>query len=196
MHADHIGGLVADGRPVFPRAEVFVNRADIAHFTDPARAAAAPALLKSSFAAAVGVVASIRRLQPFDGETALTRVISTVDLSGHTPGHSGFRIADDGESLLIVGDALFHPALHPPAPMLALPSRPIRRRPKCADVCFHLPRKNMRCSLRPTCPSPASGASSVISAPLSSPATTTRVRSRSSRTPPVLWRLGWRDVIL
>jgi glyoxylase-like metal-dependent hydrolase (beta-lactamase superfamily II) len=52
-------------------------------------------------------------LQPFDGETALTRVISTVDLSGHTPGHSGFRIADDGESLLIVGDALFHPALHP-----------------------------------------------------------------------------------
>jgi glyoxylase-like metal-dependent hydrolase (beta-lactamase superfamily II) len=98
---------------LFPSAEVFVNRADIAHFTDPARAAAAPALLKSSFAAAVGVVASIRRLQPFDGETALTRVISTVDLSGHTPGHSGFRIADDGESLLIVGDALFHPALHP-----------------------------------------------------------------------------------
>jgi glyoxylase-like metal-dependent hydrolase (beta-lactamase superfamily II) len=113
MHADHIGGLVADGRPVFPSAEVFVNRADIAHFTDPARAAAAPALLKSSFAAAVDVVASIRRLQPFDGETALTRIISTVDLSGHTPGHSGFRIADDGESLLIVGDALFHPALHP-----------------------------------------------------------------------------------
>jgi hypothetical protein len=57
MHADQIGGLVADGRPVFPSAEVFVNRADIAHFTDPARAAAAPALLKSSFAAAVGLLA-------------------------------------------------------------------------------------------------------------------------------------------
>jgi glyoxylase-like metal-dependent hydrolase (beta-lactamase superfamily II) len=37
MHADHIGGLVADGRPAFPSAEVFVNRADVAHFTNPAR---------------------------------------------------------------------------------------------------------------------------------------------------------------
>ena len=113
MHVNHIGGLVAGGRPAFPDAEVFVHRADVAHFTDPARAAAAPELLKSSFEAAAGVVAAIPRLQRFDGERALTRAISAFDLGGHTPGHSGFRIADGGESLLIVGDALFDPALHP-----------------------------------------------------------------------------------
>lgn len=113
MHVDHISGLVADGRPVFPNAEVFIHRADVAYFTDPARASAAPAILKSSFAAAERVSTSIRRLQRFDGERTLTRAISAVDLRGHTPGHTGYRIADGGESLLIVGDALFHPAIHP-----------------------------------------------------------------------------------
>jgi glyoxylase-like metal-dependent hydrolase (beta-lactamase superfamily II) len=115
MHADHIGGLVADGRPAFPNAEVFIHRADVAHFTDQARAAAAPAHLKSSFEAAARVLAAIpsARLQRFDGARALTRAISTIDLSGHTPGHTGYRIADGGESLLLVADALFDPALHP-----------------------------------------------------------------------------------
>ena len=47
MHVDHISGLVADGRPVFPNAEVFIHRADVAYFTDPARAAVAPAILKA-----------------------------------------------------------------------------------------------------------------------------------------------------
>jgi glyoxylase-like metal-dependent hydrolase (beta-lactamase superfamily II) len=112
MHIDHIGGLVVDGRPAFPKAEVFIHRDDVAYFTDPARAAAAPALLKTSFAGAAQV-ARLARLQRFDGERALTRAISTVDLRGHTAGHTGYRIADSGESLLIVGDALFNPAFHP-----------------------------------------------------------------------------------
>lgn len=112
MHVDHIAGLVANGHPAFPNADVFIHRDDVAYFTDPARASAAPEILKSSFAEAARV-ASLPRLQLFDGERALTRAISTVDLRGHTPGHMGYRIADGGESLLIVGDALFDPAVHP-----------------------------------------------------------------------------------
>jgi glyoxylase-like metal-dependent hydrolase (beta-lactamase superfamily II) len=112
MHTDHVGGLVVDGRPAFPNAEIYIHRDDVAYFTDPARAAAAPALLKSSFAAAAQV-ARLPRLQRFDGERALTRAISAVDLRGHTAGHMGYRVADGHESLLIVGDALFNPAFHP-----------------------------------------------------------------------------------
>lgn len=112
MHADHINGLVVDGRAAFPNAEVYIHRDDVAYFTDPSRAAAAPPLLKSSFEAATHA-AALPRLQSFDGERSLTGAISTVDLRGHTPGHTGYRIADDGESLLIVGDALFDPAIHP-----------------------------------------------------------------------------------
>lgn len=112
MHVDHIGGLVIDGKAAFPDAEIHVHRDDFAYFTDPGRAAAAPALLNSSFEAAARV-AELPRLQAFDGERSLTGAISTVDLRGHTPGHTGYRIADGGESLMIVGDALFDPAIHP-----------------------------------------------------------------------------------
>jgi glyoxylase-like metal-dependent hydrolase (beta-lactamase superfamily II) len=115
MHADHVSGLVMQGRPAFPNAEVFINRADIAHFTDPARAAAAPEALKGHFQAAARVVATIpsARLQSFDGTRTITPSISTIDLTGHTPGHTGYRIANGGESLLLVADALFDPSLHP-----------------------------------------------------------------------------------
>jgi glyoxylase-like metal-dependent hydrolase (beta-lactamase superfamily II) len=113
MHSDHTRGLIVNGRPAFPDAEVFIHRDDVAHFTNPARAAAAPDHLKSSFDTTATLVAVTPRLQQFDRERALTRAISTVDLRGHTPGHTGYRIADGGESLLIVGDALFDPALHP-----------------------------------------------------------------------------------
>lgn len=113
MHDDHTSGLVTpEGQAVFPNADVFIHRDDVAYFSDDARAAAAPDLLKRSFE--VGKrVAALPRLQAYDGERSLTSAISAVDLRGHTPGHMGYRISDGGESLLIVGDALFHPAIHP-----------------------------------------------------------------------------------
>jgi glyoxylase-like metal-dependent hydrolase (beta-lactamase superfamily II) len=112
-HFDHVGGLAAADAPAFPNAEVLIHRADVAHFTDAARRAAAPEFLRNNFDATARVVAVTPRLQRVDGERALTPYVSTVDLAGHTPGHTGFRIADGGQSLLIVGDALFDPALHP-----------------------------------------------------------------------------------
>lgn len=120
LHFDHIAGLIDNGRAAFPNAEVYAPRADVAYFTDAARASAAPDLLKGSFQAASAFVAATPRLQRFDGERALTPFISSVDLAGHTPGHTGFRIADGGETLLIVGDALFDPALHPQNPEIGI----------------------------------------------------------------------------
>lgn len=113
-HFDHVGGHVANGRAAFPNAQTMIGRADIAHFTDPARAAAAPAFLRSSFELASAVVAAYPRLEQLDlVERAITPSVSTIDLSGHTPGHTGYRVTDGDRSLAIVGDALFDPALHP-----------------------------------------------------------------------------------
>jgi glyoxylase-like metal-dependent hydrolase (beta-lactamase superfamily II) len=113
MHDDHTSGLVtAEGQAAFPDADVFIHRDDVAYFSDDTRAASAPDILKRSFA--VGKqVAALPKLQAYDGERSFTPAISAVDLRGHTPGHMGYRISDGGESLIIVGDALFHPAIHP-----------------------------------------------------------------------------------
>lgn len=42
MHQDHIGGLVVGGQNNFPNAELYIDRRDVAHWTDPAKRNAAP----------------------------------------------------------------------------------------------------------------------------------------------------------
>lgn len=112
-HFDHLSGLVADGRPVFSEAELLLPRADAALFTDPGRRAAAPEFLHSSFDLTTEAVRTYRRVNRIDAERAITPYITSVDLNGHTPGHTGFRISDGGQTLLISADALFSPAFHP-----------------------------------------------------------------------------------
>ena len=112
-HFDHISGAIAGGRAVFGGAQVYVDRRDIAYFTDPGARAAAPDFLKSSFDATAELLRLYPRLQQVDGAQELLPGLSTVDLTGHTPGHIGVRIADAGQSMLIVADMLFHPLVHP-----------------------------------------------------------------------------------
>jgi glyoxylase-like metal-dependent hydrolase (beta-lactamase superfamily II) len=115
LHADHSGGLVAGGRRNFESAEVFIDRRDVAYWTDAGKRSAAPEFLKSSFDAAAEVVRLYPKIQAINGEHEIVPGISTIDLTGHTPGHIGVRIEDGGQSLIMVSDMLFHPAIHPAA---------------------------------------------------------------------------------
>ena len=112
-HFDHVSGAIAGGRKVFSDAEVYADRRDIAYFTDPAKRAAAPDFLRSSFDTAAEFARLYPGLQQIEGAHDISSGISTIDLTGHTPGHIGVRVADAGESLLIVADTLFHPVVHP-----------------------------------------------------------------------------------
>ncbi|MBL9046569.1 MAG: MBL fold metallo-hydrolase [Tabrizicola sp.] len=119
-HVDHIAGMVAGGRANYAEAEVYIDRRDLATFTDAAVLARAPEILKSSFAAADQLVALYPRLQAIDGAREISPGVSVFDLSGHTPGQIGVRIEDGGESLSLVADMLFHPAAHPALPGLGI----------------------------------------------------------------------------
>lgn len=112
MHQDHLGGLVAGGRRNFPNAEVYVDRRDVAHWTNPAKQAGAPDYLQTSFRLSSDLVRIYPRLQATQGDHRIANGLSLVDLSGHTPGHIGVRIEDGSESLIMVSDMLF-PVVHP-----------------------------------------------------------------------------------
>lgn len=114
MHQDHMGGLVAGGTQNYPNAELHIDRRDVVHWTDPARRSGAPDYLQTSFRMAEEVVRLYPKLQAIDGQREILRGVSIVDLTGHTPGHIGVRIADAGQSLIMVSDMLF-PVVHPQA---------------------------------------------------------------------------------
>jgi glyoxylase-like metal-dependent hydrolase (beta-lactamase superfamily II) len=114
MHQDHMGGLVLGGKNNYPTAELYIDRRDVSHWTDRAKRNGAPDYLQTSFSMAEEVVRLYPRLQAIDGEREITRGVSIVDLTGHTPGHIGVRIEDGGKSLIMVSDMIF-PVVHPVA---------------------------------------------------------------------------------
>ena len=91
-----------------------MDRRDVAHWTDPAKQAGAPDYLQNSFRLSGELVRHYPKLQATQGDHEVMPGVSLVDLSGHTPGHIGVRIADGAESLIMVSDMVF-PVVHPMA---------------------------------------------------------------------------------
>ena len=111
LHSDHVGWNVVerDGRliPAFPNARYVAHQADLDHFRRPDVRAA------SSFPFMDRCVESIVDLGLFDTlteDTDLTSEVRALHTPGHTPGHMSVLVASLGESALIQGDVLVHPA--------------------------------------------------------------------------------------
>lgn len=99
LHGDHIGGLMDGGRAVFPAAQVFVSKQEFKGWMR----------MSGEKKAQVERMARAYRLNLhfFDFGDYLPGGVKTIDASGHTPGHTVFRVGD----LLIVGDILHGAAL-------------------------------------------------------------------------------------
>ena len=103
LHPDHIAGSVtAAGEAVFPNARIFVSEAEHRFwngetFTDET--------LSQWQQLATQVLAAYEdRTEKFAGNAEIVPGLSAMALPGHTPGHVGFRVDDDGQSLVHVGD--------------------------------------------------------------------------------------------
>ena len=111
LHSDHVGWNVVekDGSviPAFPNARYLAHQADLDHFRRPDIQAA------SSFPFMDRCVESIVNLGLFDAlteDTDLTSEVRALYTPGHTPGHMSVLVSSQGESALIQGDVLIHPA--------------------------------------------------------------------------------------
>ncbi len=109
MHGDHVGGLSANGKPVFPNAVVRASRQDAEFWLDERRMRAAPESMRVHFEAAmnaIGPYARLGRFKPFDGETVLQPGITARPAPGHTPGHTVYVVESGGSKLLVIGDLI------------------------------------------------------------------------------------------
>ena len=113
LHPDHIGGTFSkEGASLFPKAEMVVNEADIAFWTNNDIAAKAPADIKDFWAwAQSSLKAYDGRVRRFSKDGEAVKSITAVQLPGHTPGHSGYMITSGNQSLLVWGDIIHSAAL-------------------------------------------------------------------------------------
>ncbi len=109
MHPDHVGGLAADGKMVFPNATIRAHAKEGAFWLSQANLDAAPEGSKGFFQ---GAMASLKpyvdagRLKTFDGETELVPGIRAIPAIGHTPGHTLYAVESDGNKLVVWGDLM------------------------------------------------------------------------------------------
>lgn len=122
LHEDHAGGLVRDGKMVFPNATVHVSRADFAFWTDNAHQPEVGPLLRPFFPAIQSVLrpySEQERIVPFDAKS-LRPGLSAIAAPGHTPGHSFFLLEDGDQAMLFWGDTVHMAAVQFPDPGIAI----------------------------------------------------------------------------
>ncbi|WP_426956827.1 MBL fold metallo-hydrolase [Muricoccus radiodurans] len=121
LHPDHVGGLVRDGRAVYPNAELIVPEVEAGFWLAPDALSRAPAEVRPFFEIAQASVAPyagrMRRLAP---GAAPAPGIESVAMPGHTPGHTGYLVTDGGPSLLIWGDVIHAAPLQLPRPAVSV----------------------------------------------------------------------------
>lgn len=119
LHADHVGGVTANGQRVFPNAIVRVDQRESGFWLDAARMEGAAADQKPAFQ---GAMLSMKpyvdagKLKTFDGETELVPGIRAIPSYGHTPGHTVYAIESQGERLVVWGDLMHVAAVQFPRP--------------------------------------------------------------------------------
>lgn len=116
-HPDHIGGLIdASGEVVFPNAELIVQQREVIFWEDDGNLSRASERARGNFLLARRVFDKYReRMRAFTQGEVLPGV-NAMPLSGHTAGHSGYRLESEGAGLLIWGDIVHFPiiqAAHP-----------------------------------------------------------------------------------
>jgi glyoxylase-like metal-dependent hydrolase (beta-lactamase superfamily II) len=107
IHPDHTNGLIdGGGEPVFPNAEVYVHHTEAAFWLSDENRAKAPDDLKVQFDWAKAAFAPYQNRMRLMAPGEVLPGVEAIGLPGHTPGHCGYIVHSDGETLLIWGDAV------------------------------------------------------------------------------------------
>lgn len=105
-HPDHIGGLIEDGRPLFPNARYVIGEAEYDFWSQAGKHTGD----LESFAALFRdyVVPLADRTSFLKPGAEVVPGIEAIEAYGHTPGHLAFHIESDGKEMLFWGDCAHH----------------------------------------------------------------------------------------
>jgi glyoxylase-like metal-dependent hydrolase (beta-lactamase superfamily II) len=123
LHKDHAGGIMAQGRAVFPNAVLRLSQTESDYWLSSVNQAKAPDFLSTFFDAAKAAVApyqAAQRYQPYQQFGQLEAGIEALPAPGHTPGHAMYRVQSGGQTLLIWGDIVHVAAIQLPHPQATL----------------------------------------------------------------------------
>jgi glyoxylase-like metal-dependent hydrolase (beta-lactamase superfamily II) len=123
MHPDHVGNLVANGKPVFPNAIVRAGKADADMFLSKENLDKAPEAMKGFFQgaqASVNPYVAAGKFKPIEADGELVPGIKAIAAVGHTPGHTIYAVESKGQKMMVWGDLIHVAAVQFPEPAVAI----------------------------------------------------------------------------
>ncbi len=106
LHGDHIGGLMEDGNPAFPKARYVTGQAEYDFWVDTARAGT-PA--EGNHKAVLANVRPLAEKMTFIGDGGeVAPGINGILAAGHTPGMMIFNVESAGRRLILTADTANH----------------------------------------------------------------------------------------
>jgi len=112
MHVDHIGGLVAAGTSLFPKAEIHLQATEWAFWTDDALLMSATEDQRPLIALIQSLASPLKdQVRLHQGETDLGNGVTLLPAPGHTPGHQIVHLSSGRAETLLLADAVVSSAL-------------------------------------------------------------------------------------
>jgi glyoxylase-like metal-dependent hydrolase (beta-lactamase superfamily II) len=112
FHGDHINGLVTDGKPSYPNAEVMVPGPEWDFWMDDGNMSRAPEAMKGAFANVRRVFGIIgNKMTKYEPGKDVAPGIASIAAHGHSPGHTLHVVSSGNSSLMIQGDLTTLPQL-------------------------------------------------------------------------------------
>jgi glyoxylase-like metal-dependent hydrolase (beta-lactamase superfamily II) len=116
MHGDHIGGMLRDGKPSFPNADIYLPQPENDYWATADRGQQA----RDVIAAYKGKLHLFQPVEIGGQGKDLIAGISGIAAYGHTPGHTAYMLESDDKKLLVWGDLTHAMAVQMPYPQVAV----------------------------------------------------------------------------
>lgn len=123
IHTDHTGGLIQNGKMVFPNALIYVSKKEADFWFNRANLSTLPAWMVKFFDEAemkVGPYKKAGMLRTFDYGQELFPGIKPIATPGHTPGHTFYALESKGQKLVFWGDVMHAAAVQFPNPSVTI----------------------------------------------------------------------------
>lgn len=98
LHLDHLGGLIVEDKIMYPNATIYINQKELDYWLDKEN-------YNEIIVGFLDVYMKNNQVKGFEEGEEIAE-IKGILLPGHTPGHSGFEVTSDNESILFWGDLI------------------------------------------------------------------------------------------
>ncbi len=123
LHTDHVGGLIEGDKIVFPNATIYINKKEAEFWLTAGNKEKANKRAQPFFDPAQTAIMPYKKagkVKTYDPGAQLFPGISSVNATGHTPGHSFYLIESKGQKLVFWGDVIHAGAVQFTDPLVTI----------------------------------------------------------------------------